>query len=155
VARSASLSNQRGLLLKETKKKHKYMISKDDKLTEKWSPLVGDPFKLYSVGRCNFKPHPFTIGPRHVVEASEHYGGILGKEVLEKIPCAVSGCGRSHSAHTSDLVIFLEIIRDCANKDAAHVLFEMKKAMEADGIDGVCFMEGPFKIAPPEQGEKT
>jgi hypothetical protein len=129
-----------------------HVISEQSKLTEKYKKLVKDPFKLRMVAHCNFKPHPFVVGLRHVAHAADKCGGWLGEATLAAVPCAHPGCGKMHAAHTSDLVAFVEIDRDCTNKEAAAALFALKGDLEAVDAVGFAFIEGLHKIAPPPEG---
>ena len=132
------------------------MKPSNEDLTKKYGGLIGDPFTVHGVQHCNHKPHPFMIGPRHVAYAADHCGGMLGKEVMEKIGCAMTDykhgprCDLPLSQHTSDHVLFLKLTRNCTNAEAAQALCAIKETMIADGLDGVAFIETGFRIAPPE-----
>lgn len=98
----------------------------------------------------NWNPHPYTIGPRHVSYASDHYGGILGDEVLRHVPCAyseqdrnrrVSGnCNLPYEEHTYDVVAFVRLTRDIEGKELQTWLLAVKDAIPADRrLDGFAF----------------
>lgn len=135
------------------------MKPSNEELTTKYKGLLGDPFEVIKVEHCNYDPHPFMIGPRHVAHAAEHHSGMLGEATLKAIPCVWKddkygpSCGLSYEHHSSDRALFVKVIRNCANKDAADALFAIKEMMVADRIDGVAFVESGFKIAPPVQEE--
>lgn len=121
------------------------------KLAEAGGPLHG-LFVVKEIAGVNHKPHPFTVGPRHVSYASDHNGGMLTEEVCRKIPCAASRCGIPYDQHTYETVLFLSLVRNISNKEAADALLAIKGDLIEDGIDGVSFVETPekFRIAPPE-----
>ena len=128
----------------------------NDELTTKYKALLGDPFEVLKVEHCNHKPHPFMIGSAHVAHAADHHGGMLGEATLSAIGCywkddTYGRCGLPYHQHTSDRVLFVKVIRNCANKDAADALFAIKEMMVTDRIDGVAFVESGFRIAPPVQ----
>jgi hypothetical protein len=127
----------------------------DTKLEQKYRPLVGDPFTLESITRVNHRPHPFTVGSRHVVHASDHHGGMLGEATLRAVPCAHRGCRASFEDHTSDHVMFLKLTRHATNAEAQTALKALAAAgVEADGIDGFGFVETPekFRVQDPQEG---
>ena len=133
---------------------HKEGTSLDnDELAAKYRALVPEPFVVQQVTQVNYKPHPYVIGPKHI-EAAQSYGGILGKEVMEKVGCAYydrgSSCGLPYSAHTHDTAIFLTMTRDVANKEAADILSALKPEFEKDNISGVALPPCEFKIYPPD-----
>ena len=113
-----------------------------------------DVFTFRSIEGVNHKPHPFTIGSRHVAYAADHCCGMLGDEVLKKIPCAAPGCGRRYEEHTYDVVMFLSLKR---NADREEAQAELKRAidagLEADEVDGFCFVETDerYRITSPTE----
>lgn len=123
----------------------------NDELADKHRALFPEPFVVVSVQHVNHKPHPYVIGSKHI-HAAQAYGGMLGKEVLEKVGCAVPECGLPYSQHTSERAIFLKLTRDVEHKEYAAKLKAMVPEMEKDGIDGVAFIRCGFKILPPKPG---
>ena len=149
----------------------------DDELKAKYAGLL-DPnvFVVQKVESVNFMVdglpgHPFTIGPEHVAYAADHCNGILGTEVMEKLPCACDlrhtntptgrgtnfwhgqvKCGRPFSAHTSEKALFLLLVRDLTNKEATDALLAVKAEAEKDNVAGFAFpnLGKPYKIAKPE-----
>lgn len=113
-------------------------------LTEKWkkkSPF--GPFEVWKVDEVNHRPHPFVIGPKHVDYASDHCGGMLGRNVVGRIPC--DHCKRPASEHEYDVVLVLKLTRNSKNSEAAAVLKPLCDEMKADGIDGITFVDTPEK----------
>jgi hypothetical protein len=111
---------------------------------------LGELFEVVGVEAVNFKVdgapgHPFTIGPRHVAEAADHYGGMLGDEVCERIPCAAKKCRRPRSAHTSDRVAFLKLKRNATQAEAKALLVSVEAEMKLGKVDGFCFVETEAK----------
>jgi hypothetical protein len=125
-------------------------VSNPTDLTRKYAAMNLDPFKARSVMHVNHRPHPYTVGSQHVVHAHKHCGGVLGEETMRAVRCAHPGCRAVYDEHVADLVLFLDTARDCSNKEANDALLAIKGQLEADGIDGVAFVAGVFKIAEPE-----
>lgn len=107
-----------------------------------------------SITNVNFKPHPFTIGTRHVVHASDHFMGSLGNEAIEDLErlegpsCAYfDGKGRCrvpYAEHTSDRVAFLKVKSDKElkeNKDISKFLYACKQILIDEKIDGIGFVK--------------
>jgi len=55
--------------------------------------------------------HPFTIGTRHVVHASDNHSGMLGEATLRAIPCAARNCGKAYDnpVHKSIKIAMLDV----------------------------------------------
>lgn len=102
-----------------------------------------------SILNVNFDPHPFMIGPKHVAMAADHYGGVLGPEVLERVPCADRSFGQtcrlSPAEHKSDKVGFIKLTRDCTKAELQAWLVSIKPWLESEKIDGVAFIETGFR----------
>ena len=105
-----------------------------------------DLFKCLSVMDVNHKPHPYMIGSRHVVHASDNHGGMLGKTTLETVPCAHPGCNTDYDQHTSDNVAFLQHLRDGTNDEANKIMKAMVKAVGETLVDGFTFVETKEKF---------
>lgn len=94
-----------------------------------------------SINSINFKPHPYTIGTRHIKEAQK-YGGILDKRTLKDVRCAVPYCNLSYEEHTSDRVAFIKLTRDCSNNEMTHWLQKLvDKWTTVEKVDGFIFVE--------------
>jgi len=108
-------------------------------------------FIAKDIAGINHRPHPVTIGTKHITYAADHCGGMLTQDVIEKIGCAHPKCKLPVSEHTSDTVLFLQLTRNLENKEAGKELFAIKKQMIADKIDGVLFVDDKkkFRIAKP------
>lgn len=113
-------------------------------------------FQPVKVITCNFQPHPFVIGPRHVEYANKHCNGVLGDDALRAVPCAgVEGrypgrrCGLAYEQHTFDRVLVLRILRDVPNAEAVTILQSLQSLMEEHKIDGVAFVKSVHKILDP------
>ena len=118
-------------------------------LEEKYRKLCKalDGFSFHSINTVNHKPHPFTIGPKHIAYAADHCGGMLGTDVCKKAPCAHKGCRLSYEQHTHDTVMFLSLKRNVSNSDAVDQLKQLAAAgMDEDGIDGVAFVKNNFQV---------
>lgn len=123
-----------------------------------------DVFIIKSVKHVNSKPHPYVIGTRHVNFAADNWHGMLSADCIrdgEKrrlVHCyfKTSGyhyCDLPYDEHTSERVIFLQLKRHVSNKEAAHILSEIKDEIKDEGIAGFAFIETPekFRIEPPEK----
>lgn len=117
---------------------------------KKYKPLVeeGGHLILHDIMEVNHKPHPYTIGTKHIQYASENHGGMLGVETCKAVRCAHPGCDVPYSAHVSDRVMMLKIARNITTKELQELLKPVVDAgMEEDGIDGFTFIENkPFEI---------
>ena len=134
-------------------------------LAQRYQPLVAGAFKIHKVEACNFQPHPYVIGSRHIEEASRR-GGSLDESVMKAVPCAYRDSQRGHercslpySKHTSDVVMFIEPLRNVDNAEAAGLLMKIKEAVTADKVqlDGFGIMPSKqgFEILPPVKKEDT
>ena len=123
-------------------------MSQPSELEKKYIELLKnqDVFMMKSIDNVNHKPHPYTIGPRHVAHAADHHSGILGQATVEAVKCAHPKCDLPHDQHTSDKVIFLSIKRNASEKEANDILQPLGKKMETDKIDGLTFVETPEKF---------
>jgi hypothetical protein len=94
-------------------------------------------------------PHPFCITPRHVVFASDHHGGMLGKEAIEAYEkskgschCGVKGCQLSFAEHETALLIAVDDSRELgAIPELPTYLLKCKPICEKDGYAGFAFMK--------------
>ena len=93
----------------------------------------------------NHKPHPFTIGPRHVAHASDKHCGRLGEETLQAIPCAASGCGMGYEHHTHDMVAFVKLKRSAKKSEISAflrtVVDDEKEWVALNKVDGFVFVQ--------------
>jgi len=124
----------------------------DEELEYKFRTSFNGTFIVRGIRNVNFKPHPFTIGPKHM----ENSGMYLDPN---SAPCAVPGCKLKYEDHLSDKVMFLECARDVTEKEAKEVLGSQKiiDAMEHFEIDGFAFVESRkgYKFVKGEEGEDT
>ena len=102
--------------------------------------------RIKSVMRVNHKPHPFMVGTKHIVHASDHNHGMLGEDTMRAIPCAMRGYHASYDQHTSDKVAFVELKRDCSAAEMQEWLKSIFPELEPESVDGFAFIEG-YKIA--------
>ena len=100
-----------------------------------------DLFSAMSVQDVNHKPHPFMIGPRHVTDAADNYGGRLGEATLNKIPCSHKECNLMYADHTSDKVCFLQLKRSGTQKEGNSILKGLVDELENGLVDGYSFVE--------------
>ena len=105
-----------------------------------------DLLTVKSLMNVNYKPHPYTIGAAHVAYASKNHGGMLGDETCRNVRCAHPGCYLSYEEHTSDLVCFFQITRDCKGSEINNILKPMTDKLGTNFIDGFGFVETEEKF---------
>ena len=114
--------------------------------------LIRESFKgqsiieLKSVQHVNHNPHSYTLGPQHIAYASEHSGGMLGIETLNKVKCAVPGCNLSYDEHTSEAVAFLTLLRNADNLEIDVIVKKLVDDIPEGIFDGIAFVETPEKF---------
>ena len=121
----------------------------NEELKEKYSKIMKDMklVCLHDITDINHKPHPYTIGTRHVGWASDHWNGMLGTDAIEDaerngIRCAARGCNLTLAQHTSDKVMAVTLNDD---RDREGIQEELKividHEIEKDGIQGFIFIK--------------
>jgi len=109
----------------------------------------------------NYEPHPYMIGPGHVVHASEKFCGILSTDAIENYEtktgrgCAWKGCNLRYSDHKVSHFLMVKLMRDMENQEASEVLYTLKPLLKREHLEGIGFlnMNKEFKIAPQKQPE--
>jgi glycosidase len=123
----------------------------NNELKAKYEGLFKDSdiFKVEDVTDVNHRPHPFTIGPKHI-EHAQQLGCVLGDATLRAVPCAAYQCNLSYDEHTSDKVLMLSLKCNCEQEQVNDELNDVVKEVAADGIDGFSFLETPekFRVKP-------
>jgi len=104
----------------------------------------------YSVCDTIGVPHPYCIGAKHVVHASDHFSGMLGKEAIlsaEKkgIKCEVRGCQLSYEQHEQALLVEchapLKGADDHVTPELHEYLLKCKPLCEEDKYAGFAFLD--------------
>lgn len=123
----------------------------NDKLKQITPPPSDAQFHLIKIDSVNHKPHPYTIGPRHVAHASTNFNGMLTQQCIEdgertrRIFCAHPGCGLSYHLHTSDTVLFIGVTMNTKDLNAVpglgNYLVSIKDEATKLGIDGFAFVD--------------
>lgn len=104
-------------------------------------------FKFLSIIGVNHKPHPYTLGPRHVKYASDNHMGMLGIETCKAIPCAVPKCQVSYDEHTCDHSIFISLKRNLTQGEANEQIQKVNEfVMQEKLADGYTFVDTPEKF---------
>jgi hypothetical protein len=106
----------------------------------------GGIFQPAGMHEENHRPHPFTVGRKHVAHAAEHNGGILSEEICQELGCAHSKCTVPYDEHESDKVLFLQLRRDAEQLDANEELLKIKDKLEEHKIAGVAFVDTEEKF---------
>jgi hypothetical protein len=118
----------------------------NEELTEKYKDRITDPIEMQGVMNVNYRPHPYTVGPKHIKHAHDNHGGLLGDETVKEVPCAAEGCGLPYEEHTFDRVMFVKLTRACTSDEVQSVLKLVADDAESDKIDGFGFVETPEKF---------
>jgi len=124
---------------------------KSDHISEK---LAGqDLYICKSVMNINQHPHPYMIGTRHIVYASDNWSGMLSKEAIiagetaGKCKCAHPGCNLPYEDHlVGDKVAFLQQLRNGTNDEANKILKDLVDELGEDFVDGFSFVDTPEKF---------
>lgn len=108
-------------------------------------------FTVKDVLDVNHKPHPYTIGTRHVADAADNHSGMLGDETIKKIPCAAPRCSLSYDEHTSDNVLFLELKQNIPYGDTSlQTIFRKETKVSPNyifpSVDGIAFIDTTEKF---------
>ena len=94
----------------------------------------------------NHKPHPYTIGPKHIHYASQHHSAYITEETLKHVPCAHPNCSVSYADHTSDKVCSIKLSQNITNKRMNYILKKMidklPEVFKSGGVDGFIFIKG-------------
>lgn len=100
---------------------------------------------VHDVMDVNHKPHPYTIGSKHIGASSGMY---LDIEECERkgVTCAHPGCQLSYKDHTSDNVCFLTLTKDVDSHTINQGMKDLVDRMDKDLVDGFCFVESKFEI---------
>ena len=97
-------------------------------------------------------PHFYCIGPRHVIYASDHFSGMLGKAAIEEaekhgITCAVKGCNLSYGEHETALLVECKanmVIPGSKNEacpELHNYLLKIKNEATRNGYTGFAFLD--------------
>lgn len=111
--------------------------------------------KTAGIHEVNHRPHPYTVGAKHVAYAADHNSGILSEEICMKIQCEHPGCHLPYDEHTSDKTLFLQLTRDTNNTEANEELLKIKPALLENKIDGVAFVDTEEKYRFLKDGEES
>lgn len=115
-----------------------------DKLSEIPAPPDDAVFSIVKLERVSM-PHAYCITSRHVVEASDNFGGRLTERAIETIErkgghCGMKGCRLPYSQHKSPLTLFIKVPQ---NKDLNAVpglhAYLLKVKELGLGIEGFAF----------------
>jgi len=95
-------------------------------------------------------PHPYCIGSKHVVHASKHFSGMLGKAAIEDgerrgIFCDICKGELKFSEHEQALLVAckaaLKAADGAANPELHAWLLSIKDVVMADGFAGFAFVD--------------
>jgi hypothetical protein len=104
----------------------------------------GAKFSLQKIEKISM-PHPYCIGTKHVVVASDHWSGRLGEDAIRDAEkrgahCYMQGCNLPYDEHENLLTLFIRVPQ---NKDLNSIpglnayLLAIKEANI--GIEGFAF----------------
>lgn len=117
------------------------------KLEKEIQKLVDGYFTVKSITNVNYDPHPFMLGTKHIVFASDKYSGILGDTCVndKNFPtCSHPGCNLKYQDHKSDRVIMLSLVKDITNDEGSEILRSLP--LIDNKIDGIVFVDTPEKF---------
>lgn len=116
---------------------------------EKLNDLLKDQdlLKISKVDDVNHKPHPFTIGAKHLKENRTY----LTKEIAINIGCAHPDCELSYEEHTSDNAAFIQLLRNGTHKERVNIFKKLLGNIGEDFVDGFVFIETEEKFRIGEQ----
>lgn len=93
-------------------------------------------------------PHTYCVGPKHVVWASDHWGGMLGDSAIKdgeskgKCHCEVKGCTLSYEEHEQALLVAVKDERQLNDiPELKEYLLSIKDQREKDGFAGFAFIQ--------------
>ena len=116
---------------------------------------VDDKFKKYSktdlfrVVDSMGVPHPFVIGTKHVVHASDNFSGMLGKEAIKDLEskkghsCYMKGCTLMFEEHEQALLVEVNSDEELITiQDELNTyLKSIVDLSESEGYAGFCFIK--------------
>ena len=112
-----------------------------------------DLYRCDSVSNINHHPHPYVIGPRHIVYASDNWGGALGEkaiiagEIAGKCSCAHPKCNLPYEDHSKgNKVAFLQQLRNGTNDEANKILKDLVDELGENFVEGFVFIDTPEKF---------
>jgi hypothetical protein len=103
-----------------------------------------DCFIVDDVLAINHKPHPYTIGPKHIKYVNDNHRADLGEQECKEVQCAHPGCKYTYEKHTSDRVAALKLTRN-ASIEEANVAIQIIMIPEITGLDGIVLVDTPEK----------
>ena len=100
---------------------------------------------IENIMAVNHEPHPFVIGPRHVVDASNR-SGVIDDETLENITCAHPGCNLLYADHSFETIILLKLLESIDEKAASDFINTITNDLLVHSIDGFAMIETEEKF---------
>lgn len=106
-------------------------------------------FDIKQVEAVNFKPHPYTIGSRHLKYNDSMY---LGDEQIARMElkygpmCAHPHCRLRRNEHTCDWVAFISAAKNLTQLEAHEALLALKPVAESTGLSGFAFVRSQYSI---------
>lgn len=95
-------------------------------------------------------PHPYCITNKHVVHASDNYGGMLGEGAIKSLEekkgkpcCGVKGCNLYYHEHGQALLIAFKSSKTLEElkPELNDYLLSIKEMAEADNYIGFAFVQ--------------
>lgn len=92
-------------------------------------------------------PHPYCIGPKHIVHASDNFGGNLSVQAIEHgeryslLHCEMKRCNLTFSEHEKALLVESKVEELNGNEELHAYLLSIKAMTEADGYTGFAFIK--------------
>lgn len=128
-----------------------------------------DPSKFKVVETMEqYDPHPYCITDKHVVHASDKFGGSLGSAAIKDLEgqrgpsCGMymgptgkytnrrhpgyTRCTLGYEEHKLQKILVVRAAKDLGNKEAGEEIFKIKELLMKKGYEGVAFKPSEFSI---------
>ena len=121
-----------------------------DALAEQLNEILNpDILSIEGISSVNFKPHPYTIGTKHLEYNDSMYLGeseILDMEREHGPMCAHPQCQLLYGQHTSDTVAFIKLATNVDHEDLKSELLKIADLCKSNKVDGFGFIETDQKF---------
>jgi len=97
--------------------------------------------KVDGIHESDHKPHPFTIGPKHLAKAKEISDGELTEEILIMYPCDAPGCKKPIGMHSTKRELILQLRKDTPESKAQEELLKLQQLFTKHTIQTISFAD--------------
>lgn len=127
------------------------MSTREEQVTQFNSMLDAGIVQVDSITSINHRPHPYTIGPKHLSRNSSMYLGDSQIQEMERKHgpmCAAGNCRLRYEEHKFDMAAILVLKRDVSQEEIRAELLKINGEVAKAGIDGYVFLETGHRITP-------